>query len=228
MAKTRISRPEFVGSTVYVVVWNDSDQGYNGSTFVTYTTTQDTFDQGAATVPANGIVSYTLPAGAAYWKWFVQSGGTADFDDQDIAYGDHEQEVTGDIGGKVLGGGSGTIAGTGARADLPDAPNPTAVEAIQQLTASAATKLNASADTMIIGTVNDANFTPTTTEFRVTGITDAEENQYKNRRLIVTSGTLIRQVTSITASSLVSGETHFTVSPALTQALADGDTVLVV
>jgi hypothetical protein len=131
MAKTRISRPEFVGSTVYVVVWNDSDQAYNGSTFVTYTTTQDTFDQGAATVPANGIVSYTLPAGAAYWKWFVQSGGTADFDDQDIAYGDHEQEVTGDIGGKVLGGGSGTIAGTGARADLPDAPNPTAVEAIQ-------------------------------------------------------------------------------------------------
>jgi hypothetical protein len=39
--------------------------------------------------------------------------------------------VIGDVGGKVLGGGSGTIAGTGARADLPDAPNPTAVEAIQ-------------------------------------------------------------------------------------------------
>jgi hypothetical protein len=137
MAKTRISRPEFVGSTVYVVVWNDSDQGYNGSTFVTYTTTQDTFDQGAATVPANGIVSYTLPAGAAYWKWFLQSGGTADFNDQDIGYGDHEQEVTGDVGGKVLGGGSGTIAGTGARADLPDAPNPTAVEAIQDGLATA-------------------------------------------------------------------------------------------
>jgi hypothetical protein len=48
----------------------------------------------------------------------------------DNADGD-PQEVTGDVGGKVLGGGSGTIAGTGARADLPDAPNPTAVEAIQ-------------------------------------------------------------------------------------------------
>jgi len=91
----------------------------------------------------------------------------------------------------------------------------------------AADNLAVSAGTMQIGTVEDANTTPTTTLFAASDITEATAEHFRGRSLIFTSGGLLRQATRIESYALVSGEGRFTVV-ALTEAPADGDTFIIV
>jgi hypothetical protein len=93
--------------------------------------------------------------------------------------------------------------------------------------ASAASLLSVSANSMIIGTVDNTAFTATTTELEASDITSAETNLYKDRWIIFTSGTLIREAKPITAYSLISGRGHFTYQ-ALSSAPANAVTFIIV
>jgi len=86
----------------------------------------------------------------------------------------------------------------------------------------AATQLAFASGTIVSGTVEDAGFTPTTTEFEVSDITEATADHFKDRVVIFRPGlgALDNQAKDITAYSLVGGRGHFTVS-ALTEAPAD-------
>ena len=90
-----------------------------------------------------------------------------------------------------------------------------------------AQKLGVSADTMLIGTVDNTAFTPTTTEFECDDITIAEPDDLIGRTVIITSGTLQYQATDITDYALTTGRGHFTVT-ALTQAPANDVTLIIV
>lgn len=79
------------------------------------------------------------------------------------------------------------------------------------LTVGAAAKLERSAGTIVLGTVTNSGFAPTTTEFETSDITTAATDHYKGRIVIFSSGTLEDQATEITAYSLVGGRGHFTV-----------------
>lgn len=91
------------------------------------------------------------------------------------------------------------------------------------------TKTNQSValNTMQTGTVDDTNHSPTTTEFETSDITVSAAQHFNGRSLIFTSGTLIRQATSISGYSLVSGRGHFTVVQ-LTSAPAAGVSFIIV
>jgi len=90
-----------------------------------------------------------------------------------------------------------------------------------------AANLGLSTNTMQIGTVATAGFSPTTTEFECSDITTAAANHWVGRTVIFTSGTLNQQAARITAYSLVGGRGHFTVS-ATTSAAANADTLVIV
>jgi len=66
------------GATVYAVVFNDSGLAWNGSAFVTYTTTRGTFDVPMTEVGVTGLYRVTFPAsaGARHWEYFLQAGGS--------------------------------------------------------------------------------------------------------------------------------------------------------
>jgi hypothetical protein len=94
-------------------------------------------------------------------------------------------------------------------------------------TGPAATKLAASAGTIVSGTVDDSAGAPTTTVFEAADITEATADHYIGRVIIFTSGNLIYQATEITDYALVGANGSFTVS-ALTEAPSDGDTFVIV
>jgi hypothetical protein len=80
----------------------------------------------------------------------------------------------------------------------------------------AADKLEASAETIVIGTVSNANTVPTTTA-----------DHFIGRVVIWTSGALQYQATDITDYALDTGEGLFTVT-AMTEAPANNDTFVIV
>jgi hypothetical protein len=81
--------------------------------------------------------------------------------------------------------------------------------------------------TVVSGTVNDANTSPTTTVFAASDITEATADHFIGRTIIFTTGDLQYQATDITDYALVSGEGRFTVT-ALTSAPADGDQFVII
>jgi hypothetical protein len=81
--------------------------------------------------------------------------------------------------------------------------------------------------TMITGTVNDANTSPSTTVFAAEDITEATADHFIGRTVIWLTGNLARQSAPITDYALDTGEGKFTVK-AMTEAPADGDVFLVV
>lgn len=91
----------------------------------------------------------------------------------------------------------------------------------------AASNLRLSAGQILPGTVESSGFTPTTTEFEASDITEATTGHLVGRSIIFTSGALNNQATSISAYELDGGMGHFTVST-LTEAPADGDTFIIV
>jgi hypothetical protein len=94
-------------------------------------------------------------------------------------------------------------------------------------TAGNATKLAASASTIIPGTVDNTGFTPTATEFEASDITTAAASHYVGRLVVFTSGTLAAQAARITNYTLTGGRGHFTVTT-LTTAPANAVTFVVV
>ena len=91
----------------------------------------------------------------------------------------------------------------------------------------AADKLEASAETIVTGTVSHDNTAATTTVFYSDDVTEATADHYNGRIVIFTSGDLQYQATDITDYELVSGEGKFTVT-ALTEAPGDNDTFVIV
>jgi len=91
----------------------------------------------------------------------------------------------------------------------------------------AADKLEASAETILIGTVSHDNTAATTTVFYCDDITEATADHLNGRVIIFVSGDLQYQASSISDYSLEAGEGKFTVV-ALTEAPADNDTFVIV
>lgn len=91
----------------------------------------------------------------------------------------------------------------------------------------AADKLEASAETIVIGTVSHDETAASTTVFYSDDVTEATADHYNGRIIIFTSGDLTGQATDIVDYGLVSGEGKFTVT-ALTEAPADNVTFVIV
>lgn len=91
----------------------------------------------------------------------------------------------------------------------------------------AASNLRLSAGQILPGTVESSGFTPTTTEFEASDITEATTGHLVGRSIVFTSGALNNQAANISAYELDGGMGHFTVST-LTEAPADGDTFIIV
>lgn len=87
--------------------------------------------------------------------------------------------------------------------------------------------LNASASTIVRGTVDTGSFSPTTTEFEADDITEATADHFNGRLIIFTSGALINQALRINDYALSGANGHFTVSAA-TEAPANNDTFVIV
>lgn len=104
--------------------------------------------------------------------------------------------------------------------------SPTDVLAIDGDTESAQ-DLKAAVKTIVRGTVDNTNFTPTQTQFQASNITESELNHYKDRMIIFTSGTLKDQKADIVAYSLQGGEGRFTVS-ITSSAPSNNDTFVIV
>lgn len=78
------------GSTYYAVFWNEAGEAWDGTAFVTYTTTRSTFDQVLSEVGVTGLftlVVSTLPEGYTFWNIYKQDGGSPDHSDIRIATG---------------------------------------------------------------------------------------------------------------------------------------------
>lgn len=82
-------------------------------------------------------------------------------------------------------------------------------------------------DMVQLGTVNDANTTPTTTVFAAEDITEATADHYIGRVALFISGALKYQASPITDYELATGEGKFTVS-IMTEAPSDGDKFIIV
>jgi hypothetical protein len=82
-------------------------------------------------------------------------------------------------------------------------------------------KFAASVNVIAYGAVDNTVFTATTTALDTSNITEAASNHWVGRILVFGNGTLARQATRITASSLTSGRTRLTYE-ALTSAPANG------
>jgi hypothetical protein len=94
--------------------------------------------------------------------------------------------------------------------------------------ATAAANLGNSASTIVPGTVTNAGFSPTNTEFECSNITTATANFWAGRRVIGLTGVNQFQAAQITAYVLsAGGRGHFTVT-AMTGAFANGDTLIIV
>ena len=91
----------------------------------------------------------------------------------------------------------------------------------------AADNLEASAETIVIGTVSHDNTVATTTVFYSDDITEATADHFNGRIVIFTSGALANQATDITGYELSAGEGKFTVT-ALTELPPDDSTFVIV
>lgn len=124
------------------------------------------------------------------------------------------------------------VSGDSAAADnlesYCDGTTPAPVNATQ-LSGSSANllNLNASASTIVRGTVDTGAFSPTTTQFEADDITEATASHYVGRRVIFTSGSLSGQAALITAYSLQGANGRFTVTT-MTEAPANNDTFVLV
>jgi hypothetical protein len=92
---------------------------------------------------------------------------------------------------------------------------------------TAADNLEASAETIVTGTVSHDNTAASTTVFYSDDITEATADHFNGRIVIFTSGVLQYQATDITDYALDTGEGKFTVT-ALTEAPGDNDTFVIV
>ena len=94
---------------------------------------------------------------------------------------------------------------------------------------SAADKLEASAGTIVVCTVDTVTntHTPTTTVFQADDVTEATADHFIGRLVIFTSGVLINQASDITDYSAVGGIGEFTVT-AMTEAPSNNDTFVIV
>lgn len=78
-----------------------------------------------------------------------------------------------------------------------------------------------------IGTVTSVSFTPTTTQFECSDITDADTSPvYISRGILITSGTQAGSINVVTTDQVGTAGRRFT-TPALPAALANGDTILI-
>lgn len=93
--------------------------------------------------------------------------------------------------------------------------------------ATAAVRLALASANMLPGTVDTSAFTPTTTQFEASDITQATADHFKGRIIVFTSGARQYEATTITAYTLTSGKGHFTVT-ALTTAPANGVTFIII
>jgi hypothetical protein len=93
--------------------------------------------------------------------------------------------------------------------------------------AASAAKLERSASTIVLGTVETGSNPSTVTYFEAADFTEATADHMIGRVVIFTSGVLIYQATDITDYALVGSNGAFTVT-ALTEAAGDGDTFVVV
>ena len=116
--------------------------------------------------------------------------------------------------GKFYEGGTGITAGS-----FRIVPSP--------ISSAAAVKLEASAGTIVIGTVSHDNTVATTAVFYSDDVVEATADHYNGRIVIFTSGDLIGQATDITDYALVSGEGKFTVT-AVTSIPADNVKFIIV
>lgn len=100
---------------------------------------------------------------------------------------------------------------------------------VTQLNGSSANllNLNASASTIVRGTVDTGAFSATTTQFECDDITEATASHYVGRLVIFTSGALAGQAARITAYTLSGANGRFTVTT-MTEAPANNDTLVVV
>ncbi len=91
--------------------------------------------------------------------------------------------------------------------------------------ASRVTKLALEMDGRTTGTVTNATFTPTTTQFECSDINDAASFPvYINRGFLITSGSVIKGIGTILGDIVGTSGRRFTCA-ALQQALANGDTI---
>ena len=88
--------------------------------------------------------------------------------------------------------------------------------------------LNASASTIIRGTVDNSAHSPTNTEFESDDITTATADFYNGRLVIFTSGSLAGQAARINDYAKVGSNGHFTVSTLAGSAPANNDTFVIV
>jgi hypothetical protein len=93
--------------------------------------------------------------------------------------------------------------------------------------ATAATNQSVASLTMQTGTVDTTGFSPTSTEFETSSITEATASHYVGKRVYFTSGALQYQGARITAYSLSSGRGHFT-TELLTDSPANAQTFIIV
>jgi len=88
----------------------------------------------------------------------------------------------------------------------------TATNAAQSgITGTPAQRISLAGGQIIPGTVDNAGFSPTTTQFEASNITTAAANTWINTLGIFTSGALVGTRFIVTAYSLVGGRGHFTV-----------------
>lgn len=83
-------------------------------------------------------------------------------------------------------------------------------------------------DSMVIGTVDNATFTPTTSVFEADDITEATADHYNGRVIIWTSGALKDQAAIIDDYELANSKGKFTTKGLMTEAPANNDTFIVV
>lgn len=91
--------------------------------------------------------------------------------------------------------------------------------------AASAANLERSASVIVRGTVTNSGHSPTTTEFKLSDVTEATDDHMIGRVVIFTSGALLRQATVIT--DYVGSTSVYTVT-ALTEAPTSGDTLVIV
>lgn len=95
--------------------------------------------------------------------------------------------------------------------------------------ALAASRHASAAGTMVFGTISDSVFSPTSTQFECTDITEATADHYIGRRILFLTGSLANQATSITDYALAGSNGRFTVeATASGESPANGNTILIV
>ena len=157
-----------------------------------------------------------LTVTAYFWNAALTKSALQTFTEHSdgLYYLDYNFATEGTHCGKFYEGGTGTVAGSFRI--VPDA-----------LSSAGMVKLEASAGTIVIGTVSHDNTVASTSVFYCDNIAEATADHFNGRIVIFTSGDLIYQATDIIDYELDTGEGKFTVS-ALTEAPGDDDTFIII